>query len=217
MTESRQQIRVVVIDDHDLFRSGLIQLLTRRGITVVGEARLAAEGIQKALDTRPDVVLMDLSLPGISGVEATVRLHAALPRVPVLVLSAMADERSVTDAVLAGASSYVLKDGDPEETVQAVLAAARGDAIFSPGVTHHLLRRVRRPARREPGSTEFGLTAKEIEILGLITRGMDNPEIARSLYLSPHTVKNHVSSILDKLQVENRLQAAVRAVREGLV
>lgn len=210
------QIRVVVIDDHDLFRAGLIQLLVQRRISVVGEAKLAAEGIRTVTDLRPDVVLIDLSLPGMSGLEAIHRLHATRPDVQVLVLSALADERSVTDAVLAGATGYLLKDGEIDEVLRAISAAAHGRSFFSVAVTGHLLRHIRRPTRREGDPSSIGLTPRELEILKLIVRGMDNPEIAGSLILSSHTVKNHVSNILDKLGVDNRLQAAVRAVREGL-
>ena len=210
-------IRVVVVDDHELFRSGLIQILIDRGIDVVGQANRAEEGIRLAETLRPHVVLMDLSMPGMSGVEATQRLHAALPEVQVLVLSAMADDRSVHQAVLAGACGYVLKDSDIEETIEATRAAARGDSPFSPRVAGHLLRRLRSPASEPADASALGLSRRELEILELITRGMDNVEIADRLYLSQHTVKNHVSKILDKLHVENRLQAAVRAVREGLL
>ena len=211
-----ERIRVVVIDDHDLFRGGMIQLLRDHGIETVGEARLAAAGIELVGETSPDVVLMDLNMPGMSGIEATQRLQAVAPLARVLVLTVVADERSVTEAVLAGACGYLLKDTPIAQTVEGIRAAARGESLISPKVAGHLMRRLRQPPSLE-GVIPSELTARELEVLELIARGMDNPEIAQALFLSQHTVKNHVSSILVKLQVENRIQAAVRAVQRGLL
>jgi DNA-binding NarL/FixJ family response regulator len=211
-----ERIRVVVIDDHDLFRGGMIQLLRDHGIETVGEARLAAAGIELVCELSPDVVLMDLNMPGMSGVEATQRLHAAAPLARVLVLTVVADERSVTDAILAGACGYLLKDAPIAQMIEGIRAAARGESSISPRVAGHLVRRLRQPPEIDDAYASH-LTARELEILGLIARGMDNPEIAQTLFLSHHTVKNHVSSILVKMQVENRIQAAVRAVRGGLL
>ena len=211
--------RVIVVDDHDLFRGGLAQLLTDSGIDVVGEAGLAEPAIELVCRLVPDVVLMDLSMPGMSGVEATRRLHAAAPAVRVVVLSVMADERSTTDALLAGACGYLLKDAPIDEVVRAIRAAARGQSVISPRVAGHLVRRIRRPQPLEPEPPDSAaqLTPREREILELISRGMGNAEIGRALFVSQHTVKGHVSSIFVKLEVENRIQAAVQAVRRGLV
>jgi DNA-binding NarL/FixJ family response regulator len=206
-----------VVDDEELYRGGLIGLLEPRGIRVIGEAGLAADAIRLATDLHPDVVLMDLSMPGMSGIEATQRLAAAAPLVRVLVLTVMADDRYVMDALLAGASGYLLKDAAIEQIVDGIRAAARGESMISSRLAGHLIRRLREPAQFTPGITGAALTPREHEVLELLARGMDNHEIAKALYLSPHTVKNHVSSILVKLQVENRIQAAVRAVRGGLV
>jgi DNA-binding NarL/FixJ family response regulator len=206
-----------VVDDEELYRGGLIGLLAPRGIRVIGEAGLAADAIRLATDLHPDVVLMDLSMPGMSGIEATQRLAAAAPLVRVLVLTVMADDRYVMDALLAGASGYLLKDAPIEQIVDGIRAAARGESMISSRIASHLIRRLREPAQFTPGITGAELTPREHEVLELLARGMDNHEIAKALYLSPHTVKNHVSSILVKLQVENRIQAAVRAVRGGLV
>jgi DNA-binding NarL/FixJ family response regulator len=214
---NRDRLRVVIIDDHELFVGGLVQLLDERGIKVVGEARLAADGIRQVGELHPDVVLMDLSMPGMSGIEATQRLSATAPLVRVLVLTVVADQQSVTDALLAGACGYLVKDAPIDQIVEGIRAAARGESSISPRIATQLVRRLREPA--EVGPSPFGaeLTPRELEVLELLSRGMDNPGIARTLYLSQHTVKNHVSSILVKLQVENRIQAAVRAVRSGLV
>ncbi|MGH2889110.1 MAG: response regulator [Solirubrobacteraceae bacterium] len=212
---SPDRIRAVVIDDHELFRGGLIQLLRENQVDVVGEAPLAAPGIELTKELMPDVVLMDLNMPGLSGIAATQRLATVAPVCRVLVLTVAADEESVVEALLAGACGYLVKDAAVAEILQGVRAAARGESMISPRVAGRLVERIRRPAEPE-ADTGSELTAREREILELIARGMDNVEIARTLFLSQHTVKNYVSSILVKLQVENRTQAAVRAVRRGL-
>ena len=210
-------IRVVVVDDHELFRGGMVQLLREHGINVVGEAAMAAPAIKLACELNPDVVLIDLNMPGISGIEATQRLHAVAPLVRVLVLTVVADEHAVTEALLAGASGYLLKDATVAEIVEGIKATARGESLISSRIAGHLVRRIRQPPVMQIDDGRSDLTPRELEILELIARGMDNPQIAHTLFLSQHTVKNHVSSILVKLQVQNRIQAAVRAVRRGLV
>ena len=210
-------LKVIVVDDHELFRRGLIGLLEERGIQVVGEASLAAEAIQQASELGPGVVLMDLSMPGMSGIEATQRLTAAAPLVRVLVLTVMTDDQYVMNALLAGACGYLLKDAPITQIVEGIRAAARGDSMISPRIASRLVRRMREPAEIESGVIGTNLTPREREVLELLARGLDNSQIAQALFLSQHTVKNHVSSILVKLQVENRIQAAVRAVRGGLV
>jgi DNA-binding NarL/FixJ family response regulator len=211
-----ERIEVVVIDDHDLFRGGVIQLLREHGIEAVGEARLASEGIELVARLVPDVVLMDLNMPGMSGIEATQRLQVSTPRSQVIMLTIVDDERSVTEAMLAGACGYLLKDAPITQMVEGIRAAARGEVLISPRVAAHLVRRLRQPPQLD-AAHEGQLTPRELEILQLVARGMDNPEIAQTLFLSQHTVKNHVSSILLKMQVQNRIQAAVRAVRQGLL
>ncbi len=214
---SEPAIRVIVIDDHELFRGGLVQVLRKSGLDVIGEAALAASGITLVRELVPDVVLMDLNMPGMSGIEATQRLSGSVPLARVLVLTVVADERNVMDALLAGACGYLLKDAPIAQIVEGIRAAARGESQISPRVAGQLIRRVRQPAMVELDHGSVELTAREFEILELIARGMDNVEIARTLFLSQHTIKNYVSSILVKLQVENRVQAAVQAVRRGLV
>ncbi len=211
------RIRTVVADDHELLRGGLVELLEERGIEVVGVASLGSEAIALACELRPEVVLMDLNMPGMSGIEATQRLTTAAPLVRVLVLTVATDERTVTNALLAGACGYLVKDAPPDQIVEGIRAAARGESMISPRIAKHLIRHVRRPAPADQRLPDSDLTARELEVLELLAVGMDNPEIARTLHLSQHTVKNHVSSILVKLQVENRIQAAVRAVQRGIV
>lgn len=214
---SRDHPNVLVVDDQELFRRGITQLLEERGIPVVGEAGLAADSIRQACDLQPDVVLMDLNMPGMSGVEATQRLTGAAPFVRVLVLTVAADDRHVMDALLAGACGYILKETLIAQIVDAIRAAARGESTISPRIASGLIHRLREPADAAPDLIGAELTDREHEVLELLARGMANPQIASALYLSEHTVKNYVSSILTKLQVENRIQAAVRAVRAGIV
>jgi DNA-binding NarL/FixJ family response regulator len=210
-------VKVMVVDDHELFRRGIIELLQERGVDVVGEASLGADAIRQASELGPGVVLMDLSMPGMSGIEATQRMTAAAPLARVLVLTMMSEDDYVMNALLAGACGYLLKDAPIEHIVDGIEAAARGESVISPRIASRLVQRLREPPEIEPGLTGADLTPRELEVLALVARGLDNAEIAQALYLSQHTVKNHVSSILIKLQVENRIQAAVRAVRGGLV
>jgi DNA-binding NarL/FixJ family response regulator len=210
-------LKVIVVDDHELFRRGLIGLLEERGIQVAGEAGLAADGIRLAADIGPCVVLMDLSMPGMSGIEATQRLTAAAPLARVLVVTVFVDDQHVIDALLAGACGYVLKDAPIEQIVEGIRAAERGESLISPRIASRLVRRLREPDEVEASVTGEELTRRELEVLELLARGLDNSEIAHALYLSQHTIKKYVSTILMKLQVENRIQAAVRAVRGGLV
>lgn len=214
---STEHPTVIVVDDQELFRKGIIGLLEERGIRVLGEAGLAADAIRQACRAHPDVVVMDVDLPGMSGIEATQRLAAEAPLVHVLILTVSADDEDVMDALLAGACGYLLKDASIAQIVDGIRAVARGESAISPRVASRLIRRLRDPGSRAASGNGAGLTEREHEVLELVARGLDNPEIARTLYLSEHTVKNHVSSILTKLEVQNRIQAAVLAVRRGLL
>jgi DNA-binding NarL/FixJ family response regulator len=209
-------LKVIVVDDHELFRRGLIGLLEERGIQVFGQATLAADAIRQATEMGPGVVLMDLGLPGMSGIEATQRLTAVAPFARVLVLTAASDDQHVMDALLAGACGYLLKDSSVEQIIEGIRSAERGESSISPSIASRLIRRLREPDEIEQVTDGPELTPRELEVLELVARGLDNSEIAQALFLSQHTIKNHVSSILIKLQVENRIQAAVRAVRSGL-
>ncbi|MBV9335314.1 MAG: response regulator transcription factor [Solirubrobacterales bacterium] len=208
---------VIVVDDHELFRRGLVGVLVERGIRVVADTSLAREAIELVTERDPDVVLMDLNMPGMSGIEATQRLTVIAPLKPVVMITVMADEDSLMDALLAGACGYVLKDQPIDQIVEAIRAAARGESLISPRIASRLVHRIRAPNQDELAGSDPKLTPRELEVLKFVARGIDNREIARSLFLSEHTVKNHVSNILLKLQVENRIQAAVRAVRGRLV
>ena len=214
---SREHPTVMVVDDQELFRVGIKELLGERGIRVIGEAGRGAQAVRQASELHPDVVLMDLNMPGMPGVEATQRLTTAAPLVKVLVLTVAADEQHVMDALLAGACGYLLKEAPIAQIVEGIKAAARGESMISPRIASRLIRRVCEPSTTEPDLVGAELTPREHEVLELLARGIANHEIAQALYLSEHTVKNYVSSVLVKLQVENRIQAAVRAVRTGIV
>jgi DNA-binding NarL/FixJ family response regulator len=212
-------IRAVVVDDHDLFRRGVRSLLCDHGVDVVGEAATGTDAVQLATELVPDVVVMDLNLPGMSGLEATWRLAEAAPRTRVLVLTVSVDDADVREAVLAGASGYLLKDASDDAIVDGVRSAAAGESLISPRVATKLLREVRDGAvHSDPDDGEqVKLSPRELSVLKLVAEGKCNADIARELFVSPQTVRIHVSSILAKLQIQNRVQAAVYAVRRGIV
>ncbi|GAA4101984.1 response regulator [Nonomuraea soli] len=207
-------VRVLLVDDHPLLRHGLRALLEQvGGAEVVGEAGDGAEAIELALSLDPDVVVMDLVMPGMSGTEATRQLIDRRPDLGVLVLTMSDDDASVFAALRAGARGYVLKGTAGPDFLAAVAAVARGEAVYGPGVA----RRIRRFLTSGPDSGPFPeLTQREREILDLLASGRSNAEIARALFLSQKTVKNHLTSIFAKLQVADRAQAMVRARRAGL-
>ncbi len=208
-------LRVLVAEDHPLFRKGMISLLASvQDFRVVGEAATGEEAVVRAKELNPDVVLMDLQMPGMGGMEATRRILRDSPELRVLVVTLFEDEDSVFMALRAGARGYVLKDADEEETVRAIRAVGRGEAIFSPAVAEKVLAYFSAPnASPQIFPT---LTDREREILRLIAQGHPNPTIARQLSLSTKTVGNYVSNIFTKLQVADRAQAIVRAREAGL-
>ncbi len=194
-------IRVLVVDDHPLFRDGISSLLgTVPDTEVVGTAADGDEAVSRALELRPDVVLMDLNLPRTPGLEATRRIVAAAPEIAVLVLTMLADDATVVAALRMGARGYVLKDAGQDEVLAAIRTVAAGGAVIGPGVAGRLLER---PVGGE-------LTPRESEVLALLAKGASNAEIARELDLTLKTVQNHVSRVLAKLQVRDRTQAALR-------
>lgn len=210
-----ERLRVLVVEDHPLFRKGVVSLLEAvPDLEVAGVAVSGEEAVTRAAELRPDVVLMDLQLPGMSGIEATRAIAAAHPDVRVLVLSLFEDEDSVFLALRAGARGYVLKDADEEELTGAIRAVARGEAIFSRAIAGRVLAFFARP-REAPKVFPF-LTDREREILELLAQGHPNPSIARRLSLSTKTVANYVSAIFAKLQVADRAEAMVRAREAGL-
>ncbi len=208
-------IRVLIADDHGMLRQGIhAYLALNPEIEVVGEAADGSQAVRLAGELRPDVVLMDLLMPGVDGIAATRIIRRDLPDTQVVAVTSVLENGSVAEAIRAGATGYVLKDADPEELCRAVTAAAAGQVRLSPAALTklaHAVREVRAPAGPET------LTEREIDILRLIAHGHSNKEIARCLDISEKTVKNHVANILDKLDVASRTQAALFAVHMGLV
>jgi DNA-binding NarL/FixJ family response regulator len=210
--------RVVLADDHPCYRQGLTKLLTESGVDVVAEAGNGWAALRAVDSTSPDVVVVDLKMPGLSGVEVTRRLTSCDPPHNVLVLSVSASEADVTSALGAGASGYVLKDGPVEEIVAGIAAVIQGESFLSPRIGAMLLRRVRESKERpRPRAVPVSLSTREREVLRLVVEGRSNEKIGEGLSMNARTARNHVSHILAKLGVDNRVQAAVRAVREGLV
>jgi DNA-binding NarL/FixJ family response regulator len=215
--EPPEPLRVVIADDHRFYRDGLTALLRATGIDVVAAVSNGEDAIRAVEELAPDVVVMDLNMPGLSGVEATQRLAEIAPATRVLVVTVSAQEADVTDAIVAGASGYVLKEAPVEEVAAGLRAAAAGHSFISPRIATLLLRRVHDEERADTNLSSARLSGREIEVLALLSAGKANHEIAEGLSISQSTVRHHISSILIKLQVENRVQAAVRAVRDRIV
>ncbi|MEV4055812.1 response regulator transcription factor [Amycolatopsis sp. NPDC049688] len=208
-------LRVLVVDDHPLFRIGVSTLLAAEpGIEVVGEAAGGADAVTSAAALRPDVVVMDLHLPDLSGIQATRRIVAANPGTGVLMLTMADESESVFAAMRAGARGYLLKDAEPDEIIRAVQAVARREAIFGPDIANRVLAFFNQPPATDPVFPE--LTGREREVLALIAAGHSNTVIARTLCLSPKTVRNHISNVFAKLHVADRAEAIVRARDAGL-
>jgi len=211
--------RVLVVDDHDLFRTGLVNLLAEQGVHVVGEAPNGDTALRLVRELAPDVVVMDLNMPGMGGVHATREIATVAPRTRVVVLTISADGDDVVEAVMAGACGYLLKDSSIQQLVGGIKAAAAGESLISPQIAAQVLQllRAQTTGHGQPEAVRADLSDRELEVLKLIAIGKDNAEIAQELFISPKTVKNHISNILMKLQIENRIQAAVYAVRSGIV
>lgn len=209
-------IRVIVVDDHPLVRTGLKAVLaTTSGIEHVGEAEDGERALALAAELLPDVMIMDIHMPGMDGIEATRQLLASSPSVAVLVLTMHDDDDTVFAAMRAGARGYLLKGADRDEVTRAIVAVASGEAIFGPAVADRVLRYFASPARTAPAPFPE-LTDREREVLHLLASGQNNQRIARDLRLSAKTVANHVANILNKLQAVDRAEAIVRARRAGL-
>ena len=211
-------LRVMLVDDHDLFRTGLRNLLEEQGVHIVAEAPDGGAALALVRELAPDVVVMDLNMPGMNGIEATREITRLAPLTRVLVLTISDQDSDVMDAILAGACGYLMKDSSIQDLMQGIRAASVGEALISPHIAAKVLQRVRATSVEtdDPGQGPE-LSDRETEVLRLIANGKDNAEIAQELHISPKTVKNHISNILMKLQIENRIQAAVYAVRRGLV
>jgi DNA-binding NarL/FixJ family response regulator len=211
-------LRVMLVDDHDLFRTGLRNLLEEQGVHIVAEAQDGGMALQLVRELAPDVVVMDLNMPGMNGIEATREITRLAPLTRVLVLTISDQDGDVMDAIVAGACGYLMKDSSIQDLMQGIRAASVGEALISPHIASKVLQRIR-ASGLEAGAAVARpeLSDRETEVLRLIANGKDNAEIAQELHISPKTVKNHISNILMKLQIENRIQAAVYAVRSGLV
>ena len=207
----------MVVDDHEVVRLGLRGLLERQpGWQVVAEAATADEAVSRALEHRPDVVVMDIRLGGSSGIDACRRIIEGSPETRVIMLTSYAEDELLFDAIAAGAAGYVLKQIGSDELVRAIETVGRGQALLDPSLTRRVLARVREAARKEAFAAFSDLTEQEIRVLALISEGKTNREIAESLYLGEGTVRNYVSNILGKLGVSNRAEAAAYAVEHNL-
>ena len=208
-------IRVLIADDHAIVRKGIRALLaTEADIEVVGEAADGKEAVEKAERLHPDVILMDLVMPGMDGIEATRRITTRQPEIRILVLTSFAEDEKVFPALKAGALGYLLKDAGPEELVRAIRQVYCGESSLHPAIARKVLQELSRPPERPP--TPEPLTKRELEVLRLIAKGKSNREIAEELVISEATVRTHVSNILGKLQLASRTQAALYALREGI-
>ncbi|UCZ52704.1 response regulator transcription factor [Bacillus shivajii] len=230
MSEVENQIKIVLIDDHQLFREGVKRILSlEKNIEVVAEGSDGDEVLDLVREHQPDVVLMDINMPNVNGVEATKTLVETFPNVKVLILSIHDDEAYVTHVLKTGASGYLLKEMDTEALLEAVKVVGEGGAYIHPKVTHNLISEYRRLANDDKPETEVGfreveyrrplhlLTRRECEVLQLMTDGKSNRSIGETLYISEKTVKNHVSNILQKMNMNDRTQAVVDAIKNGWV
>ena len=210
-------IRVLIADDHAVYRWGLRTLLDSEPDTeVVGEASTGKEVVERAAEIRPDAILMDIQMPGINGIEATRRIIEANQQIGVVILTMYEDDDSVFSAMRAGARGYVLKGAHPSQILKVLRAVASGEAYFGPEIARRLMSFFSAPKPASPVEVFPELTSREVEILDLIAQGHTNPKIAARLYVSPNTVRNHISHIFGKLQVADRAHAIVRAREAGL-
>jgi two-component system NarL family response regulator len=215
-----ERLRVLIVDDHALFRRGLQMVLDgEQDIEVVGEAADGHQALERAQELMPDVVLMDVRMPRRSGIEATREIRDALPHVRVLMLTVSDEEADLYEAIKAGASGYLLKEVSTDEVPEAIRSVMAGQSRISPSMASKLLTEFATWSRRSgpPGVEGPTLTERELEVLRLVAQGMANKDIAKELYISENTVKNHVRNILEKLHLHSRMEAVVYAVRENLL
>jgi len=216
-----ERLRVMVVDDHALFRRGLEMVLQQEAdIELVGEASDGAEAVERATELMPDVVLMDVRMPRRSGIEAAGQIKEALPHAKILMLTISDEEADLYDAIKAGASGYLLKEISIEEVAAAIRAVNEGQSLISPSMASKLLTEfasmIKRTDDRQQVPTPR-LTEREMEVLKLVAKGLNNRDIAKQLFISENTVKNHIRNILEKLQLHSRMEAVVYAVREKLL
>lgn len=212
-----QELRVLLVDDHEVVRLGLRSLIDRHeGLKVVGEAANAAEAVAQALQLRPDVVVLDIRLPGRSGIEACRDIKAKSPRTKIVILTSFPDDESLIEAIAAGADGYVLKQIGSDELVRALERAGQGESLLDPALTGKIFAKVREARRRERGEAFAALNERELHILALLAEGRTNADIGRTLHFSEKTVRNYVSDILGKLSLTSRAQAAAYAARHRI-
>jgi NarL family two-component system response regulator LiaR len=218
MMELTEQIRVLIVDDHQVVRQGLRTFLElQEDVLVVGEAEDGQTAVEMVQQLNPHVVLMDLVMPRLDGISATRQVKSLAPSVKVIALTSFTEDDKVFPAIQAGASSYLLKDVSPDNLVEAIRAAYRGEARLHPDIARKLMEQV---AHQTPPSREShveGLTERELDVINLVAHGLNNQEIAKELVISEKTVKTHVSNILSKLQLDDRTQLAIYAIKKGLV
>lgn len=214
-------IRVLICEDHAVFRRGLVNLLeSEDGIDVVGEAEDGVDAVAKAEELAPDVVLMDVRMPNLSGIEATRSIAETIPTTKILMLTVSDEEDDLYDAIKAGATGYLLKEIEIDEVATAIRAVMTGQSLISPSMASKLLSEFTNLAKKADEKQALPtprLTSRELEVLKLVAQGMSNREIATELYISENTVKNHVRNILEKLHLHSRMEAVVYAVREKLL
>jgi DNA-binding NarL/FixJ family response regulator len=210
-------LRILIVDDHEVVRLGLRALLERHpDFTVIDEASTAREALQKSISHEPDVVVMDIRLPGRSGIEACQEIVEQLPKTKVIMLTSYAEDELLFDAISAGACGYVLKQIGTDDLIRAIETVGRGEALLDPTLTQRVFERVREAARQEAAAAFTDLTEQELRVLAQVAEGRTNRETAERLYLGEGTVRNYVSSILSKLGLTNRAEAAAYAVEHNL-
>lgn len=218
--EAGERIRIVIADDHDLYRRGMQAVIgLEPDLEIVAEAASGVEAVEKVFEFDPDVVLLDVRMPGNSGIEACTAIKEKAPRTKILILTASDDESDLFSAIKAGASGYLLKDLPTEQIAQSVRMAHAGQSMIPPHMASQLIAEFSRMSNEPPKDATNGprLTERELEVLSLVAKGKANKEIATQLFISENTVKNHVRNILEKLQLHSRVEAALYAMRRNLI
>jgi two-component system, NarL family, response regulator LiaR len=215
MTDSTHTIQILIVDDHTIVRKGIKALFAETNdIKVIGEAGSGNEALELTQQLNPDVILMDLFMPGMDGIEATRQITARQPEAKILVLTSFVGDDKIYPAIKAGAKGYLLKDSEPSELIRAINKVYRGEPSLSPVIARKMMKEIQEQPTAKP--TPEPLTARELEVLHLLAKGLSNEEIAAKLFISEVTVRTHISHLLDKLHLANRVQATLYALREGI-